>query len=170
VKGFWKRGSGGGELEARLREERPEAPAHLIQDVTRMVEARPRRAPRVASRLAFAAALTIFVLGGFASAGGVAYASESAGQAVDTIKQVFASAPLVRQSTAAADQYQEDDVAEEEAVVVAPEEQAPADVLFDEQELETLPFTGLALLPAAVLGLAFLVLGIFLRRRENSDE
>jgi len=60
-----------------------------------------------ASRLSFAAAVTVLVLGSLASFGGVGYAASGANQAFTAVKQIVKpSRPHVVRQTAAQDQYQ----------------------------------------------------------------
>ena len=179
MKRYWNARWRHGDLESRLRNERPTPPQHLVDELVRMAADARRRPARAWSRLSFAAAFTTIVLGGFASVGGLAYASTTVVSAADTVKQVVAKTSLVRETTPADDQYEDDDEeeVEEEAEVVGdvagevaggaqPPTPPQDDVLGGAVGQETLPFTGLALVPVALLSLAFIGLGIVLRRRE----
>src|SRR5919109_1483776 len=81
---FWKRSEDA--LERALRVERPDAPESLVSGLVGRVEA--SRAPHRWSRVSFAGALTVFMLGTFASFGGLGYASESVQSAASAVTRV----------------------------------------------------------------------------------
>jgi hypothetical protein len=151
-----------GRLEHDLRAERPEPRADFLLGLAKHVaESRPRR-PRSASRLAFALALVTFVVGTFASFGGVGYAAEGAVSAVKVVKKAVADKPRVLSGSSAQAQYQPPpppEIEEGEGAAAAPTAQVA--------EAESLPFTGISLAITAALGLALLAAGLILRRAEK---
>jgi hypothetical protein len=170
---FWKRSEDA--LERALRVERPDAPDGLVSGLVGRVEA--SRTPRHWSRVAFAGALTVFMLGTFASFGGLGYAAESVQSAASSVTRVVktqkASAPT--KQSAALTQYGPQTVtppapakqtftppAAPKTVKVAGISTPAASESSDE-----LPFTGLGLAATAAFGLLLLGLGAFLRRRES---
>lgn len=161
--GIRKTAKTGGDLEARLRSARPEAPDHLVKAVVTSVAHRER--PRVWSRLAFAAAFTTLLLGTFASIGGVSYTATSASSAYKTVKSLTGAKPI-RVHSAAAEQYKPSQP-NEGAAPSQTSQSAGAGAV--EAESGTLPFTGISLLATAILGLGLIILGLALRRRERSN-
>src|SRR5213592_4936511 len=98
---------GAGRLERDLRAARPEPRADFLVPLAKHVaEAQPRR-PRSGSRVAFALALTTFVVGSFASFGGLGYAASGATSAVDVVKKAVKvqHQPSVKKGSAAQQQY-----------------------------------------------------------------
>jgi len=153
-----------GRLERDLRAERPEPRADFLLGLSKHVaESRPR-SPRRASRVAFALALTTFMLGSFASFGGLGYAASGAASAVKVAKKVVkADKPRVLSGTSAQAQY---------GPAPAPEPAAqPQAVAQPAQAVQTnqLPFTGLSLVFTAALGLSLLAAGLILRWREKKQ-
>ncbi len=150
-------------LEERLRSARPEADEALVRAIAGAVE--PRRSPRAWSRVAFAGAFTTLLAGMFASFGGISYAASGATSAVHTLTKIAKAEKVVVHHSSAANQY-------------APprEEQAPASETQGAEaaqgvqaaESGTLPFTGISLLATMLLGLAMVVTGLALRRRERA--
>src|SRR6266849_190164 len=76
------------ELEAALRSYRAEPSADFVDDLSRGLVPEPLAPPRAWSRLAFAAAVSVFILGTFASFGGLSYAASGAADTYKTVKQV----------------------------------------------------------------------------------
>jgi len=97
------------------------------------------------SRLAFAAAFAVFVIGLFVALGGTAYAAD--GSPTSANDQYDTKVVNVFQPPAAGDETQSD-----------VESVAPA-----------LPNTGLSLLGIALLGGALIAVGVALRRRERKN-
>jgi hypothetical protein len=95
------------ELGSELRAGRPEPSPELVQTLSRQIGAESRRGRLyVASRLSFAAALTVLMLGTLASFGGIGYAASGTKQAAIAVKNVIApSRPQVVHDSAAQDQY-----------------------------------------------------------------
>jgi hypothetical protein len=153
-------------LEARLHSARPEADEALVRNIAGALG--PRRQPRAWSRVAFAAAFTTFVLGSFASFGGISYAASGATNAVQTLTKLAKAKPVVVHHSAAADQYTNPNPPGDNG-------QGPADEVQGVQSAGgvqgtasgTLPFTGLSLVATALLGLAMIMTGLTLRRRER---
>ena len=157
---FWEFGGRKRGIERRLRAEAPVPPEELVARIAASLEPRTSRAGRVWSRAAFAGALTTFMLGTFASFGGLGYAAATAENAGHTVKQVVAKAPLVREISAAADEYGEDE--EEEA---APTENGVASgEIGGAAGAGTLPFTGISLLITVLISGALMASGFALRR------
>jgi len=169
---FWNRD---GELERRLRASRAVPTDEFVSQVTGSVRKASNRQVRRYSRVAFAGALTVMMLGTFVSFGALSYAATGATGTVQTVKRIVkGQAPLAQKATSASDQYKPKvNVA---VVVKKKAQQAPAvagagagtppnaQVASGE-----LPFTGVSLGTSVALALGLIGLGIFLRRRESSD-
>lgn len=164
---FWGRGD---ELEELLRSGRPEARREFVASLSQRVNA-PARQRRQLSRLAFAAALTTFMLGSLASFGAIGYASSATRGTVSVVKRIVVKsgpAVTVRRNSAAAAQYNPPPPPPP-AVANVVEQQNVVGAVKPAQASE-LPFTGLSLLATVVFSLALVALGVLLRRRErNSD-
>jgi hypothetical protein len=166
MRGFSKLRGEAGRLERDLRAARPEPRADFLLALGKnLSNAAPRR-PRRASRVAFALALTTFMVGSFASFGGLSYAASGAASAAQAVKHVVASSgPRSVQSSAAA-QY---------GPPAAPSggaagEAAGAGAGGAAGVQTSLPFTGMSLLFTVVLGLSLLSAGIVLRWREQRQK
>ena len=75
-------------LEGALRAQRAEAPDGLVEDISGKVSAAPAYRRRAWSRVAFASAVSVFVLGTFASFGGLGYASSGASDTYSAVKKI----------------------------------------------------------------------------------
>jgi hypothetical protein len=165
---MWSRGGDHKSIESALRARRPEASDDLIRGITGRVSAseRPRRAW---SRVAFASAVSVFVLGTFASFGGLGYASSGASDTYSAVRQVVAVHTLkvsVHKSSAA-DQYHP---AAKPAAFTPPKTSGSQGVQAAVKvQGQTLPFTGFSLLGTFLASLGLIGAGIFLRRRERSS-
>jgi hypothetical protein len=140
---------------------------------------KPLGTRRVGSRLAFAGALTVFVVGVLASFGGVSYAAAGAGHAFHAAKRVtVTSHPRVRTLSSASDEYSTPSSPSspqgtikgvtksvKPKPVSKPVSASPPTSVPSGQ----LPFTGLSLLSTSVLGFALIGLGVVLRRREGRE-
>jgi hypothetical protein len=157
---FGERGEAG-RLERDLRLSKPEPRAEFVLALTKNVagSTRPRR--RSASRLAFALALTTFVVGSFASFGGLSYAASGATSAADVVKSAVVSHNPRPSSRTSAQQVHQPPAGPESS---AGGEAAAAPAA---QVAGALPFTGISLLVTAILGLALLGSGLLLRRAEK---
>lgn len=167
----------GDSLERDLRESRPQPSDELVSRLEERVErSRPGRAW---SRVAFAGAVTVLMLGTFSSFGGLSYAGSSAQGTVKVVKHIVVPVKVrqtVSVKTSATDQYGNvtSSVTKVTKTVVKPTVKSktvtvpttkPATVT----QSETLPFTGFSLLGTLILSLALIALGIFLRRREARE-
>ena len=149
-----------GRLERDLRAERPEPRADFLLSMSKQVAARRER--RRGSRVAFALALTTFVVGSFASFGGVGYAAAGATSAVKVVKKAVASKPSSLSHSAAAAQYGPQEVPQQNT---AGENAGGA--AGEVASAGSLPFTGISLGITVALGLALLAIGFALRRVER---
>ena len=172
MKGFWN-----GEedaLERVLRDGRPAARDELVADLARTASA--RRQPRRGSRIAFASSLTVFMVGFFASFGGLGYAAANAHTVAKSVTRIVTPAKTqhalaVKVKSAAQDEYGQQTFTPPAATPKA----KPAKVIkvagisteTPNQASGELPFTGLGLGITAALGLMLLALGALLRRRES---
>jgi hypothetical protein len=133
--------------------------------------------PRLRSRLAFAGAISVFVLGTFASLGGLGYAASGATGTYGAVKQVAVKHTLIVSvhKSSAADEYAPKPKPKPHKKKVKPVHQtgvagAQTGVgIAGVKTSGTLPFTGLSLLATLVLSMALLVAGIILRRRERRN-
>lgn len=126
------------------------------------------------SRAAFAAALTVFVLGSLVSFGGVSYAASGASHALSTAKRVtVTSHPRVRALSAASDEYStaptiKGSVKGTAAATSKPKPKKPVSATPPPTvPTSQLPFTGLSLLGTSLVGFGLIGLGVALRRRER---
>lgn len=157
-------------LEAELRSVRAQPRDEFVTKLAETVESRP--APRRAwSRLAFAGAVTTFILGTFASFGGLGYAASGSAGAYHAVKQVTTGHVFVSvHKSSAADQYAPKPKPHKKpkkhphvATGVAGQQAALNKAV---KSSGTLPFTGLSLLTTLLVSLALIASGIALRRRE----
>ncbi len=171
---IWKRGTD--ELEQRLRAERPEASDRLVAELAERTE--PAVPARRWSRVAFASAMTVFMLGFFASFGGLGYAAGSVQSATRSVTRIVVPAKtthvkVVRTAqSAACDQYCDQQVYTPPAAPPSkPKVIQVAGISTSQQPTSTssgtLPFTGFGLGLTAGLGLLLVALGAVLRRRES---
>jgi hypothetical protein len=150
-------------LETALRAQAPRADEEFVRSLSQTIEDMTPRAVHRRSRLVFVSALAVFILGATASFGGVGYAASNATAAATAVKEAVKSA--------ATDQYGEGEPVQPPATggvesgaaggSDSPVGSAPA--------TGTLPFTGLSLVGTFALGIALLIAGIALRRREARD-
>ena len=124
------------------------------------------RARRAFSRAAFAATVATFILGAFASFGGLGYAAAGASETARAVTKMVTQERVVY--SAANDQYGKP----EKTVKTDVRKETPSGVASGlgttGQSGGSLPFTGVSLAATTVLGLGFLGLGIALRRWERS--
>ena len=141
------------QLERELRAGAPRAGEEFVASL--MTEIPRHRAAR--PRTAFASAVAVLILGSLASFGGIGYAAEGASNAA-------AAAQKAVSKTSATDQY-----STKPAVKLASPKPSSgvAGASTPVPAQNTLPFTGLSLIGTVGLGLALLVVGFALRRREN---
>ena len=166
---IWGRGHDA--VERALQGARPVANDEFVAGLNEQVRATTRRPQsHRASRLAFGAAMTVFMVGTFASFGGLGYAATNAA--------ATKAAPANSQSAAGA-QYDEEKVptvgqsSAAKPTLTPPNSPATVSVAGEStapKSTSTLPFTGLGLGATALLGSMLLVFGVLLRRREEARE
>jgi hypothetical protein len=150
-----------------LRAHRADASADFVDDLSARV--RGQRAPvaRAWSRVVFAAAVSVFVVGTFASFGGLSYAASGATGTYHAVKQIVAKHKLtVRVHSSAAAQYPKSGVS---AVKTVHKRAKKPTSVSAATRVGTLPFTGFSLLATFVVSLALIGAGIVLRRRERRE-
>jgi hypothetical protein len=152
--------------ERQLRRERPQPSDELVASISAAVAARrPRGA--VGSRIAFAAAITTFMLGTFASFGGLSYAASGASTAARAVERVVVEqVPLVRENSAAADQYGPAVTPPTVEVAKPANRDVAGTVAGTAAASGVLPFTGLSLATTLLISLGLIGAGVALRRRE----
>jgi hypothetical protein len=162
----------GSDLDAQLRSFRPQARDEFVRSLSQHVVGRPSTRTWARSRLAFAGAVSTFILGTLVSFGGLSYAASGASGTYHTVKQVAVHHTLfvsVHKSSAA-DQYAPPPKPHHKkhhrtrgAVGVAGVQNAVT------KPSGTLPFTGLSLLTTLLVSLALVATGLLLRRRERKS-
>jgi len=169
---MWKRRRSGvgDEFEGRLRRHRAEPRIEFVEGLSQRVLAERPSAHRAWSRLAFAGAVSTFILGTFASFGGLGYAASGAAGTYHTVKQVATKHTLIVSvhKSSASDEYPpkpKPHVTQPPAAVAGAQGQLGVGAV----QGGTLPFTGLSLLATLVLSLALIASGLALRRRERRN-
>jgi hypothetical protein len=176
---MWKRRKSYGvsqELDAALRSQRAAPREEFVDGLSRRVLAEPLTPRKAWSSVAFAAALSTFILGMFASFGGLSYAASGAADAYDAAKQVAVKHTLkvsVHKSSAA-DQYAPTPKPHKKhkkshPVAGVNARTGVAGATAGVSTGKTLPFTGLSLLTTLILSLALIVVGVALRWREREN-
>lgn len=158
------------DLEARLRNHRPEARDEFVDTLSAAVAPRAGGTRRsTSSRLAFAAAVSVFILGTFASFGGLSYAASGATGAYHAVKQVPTGhvSFTVHKSSATAQYAPTTKPKKPKATKTEGAVAGVRATLSNPKASGSLPFTGLSLAGTAVLSLALIGLGLALRRREH---
>jgi hypothetical protein len=158
-------------LEGALRAQRAEAPEGLVDDISAKVSSTPVQRRGAWSRVAFASAVSVFVLGTFASFGGLGYASSGASDTYSAVKKIAVAHKLkvAVHKTSAADQYHPTTTP---APFTPPSSNGPGSGVAAAVATQgnTLPFTGFSLLGTFLASLGLIGAGIFLRRRERADQ
>jgi hypothetical protein len=163
-----RRFGNGSDLEARLRSHRADARPEFVDELSASVSARPL-ARRGWSRVAFASAVAVFILGTFASFGGLSYAASSAAGAYHAVKVSSGKLSVSVHKSSATDMY-----SRPKTQPVKPHETqagvAGAQALRSNVKSSgTLPFTGISLASTLLLSLVLIASGVFLRRRERGQ-
>jgi hypothetical protein len=164
----------GPELDAALRSQRVEPREEFVEGLSRRVLAESPAVRRAGSRVAFAAAVSTFILGTFASFGGLSYAASGATGTYQAVKQVAVKHTLIVSvhKSSASDQYApkpkpHKKTKKHAAGGVAGERGAVG--VAGVRTSGTLPFTGLSLVATLALSLALIGTGLALRRRERRN-
>ena len=156
------------ELDGLLRSQRAEARDEFVDGLAERVLATPRAMRRAWSRVAFAGAVTVFILGTVASFGGLSYAASGATGTYHAVKQVAVKHTLfvsVHKSSAAG-QYAPKPKLKKKHHVAGGTAGLQAAV---SKPSGTLPFTGISLLTTLIVSLALIATGLLLRRRERKS-
>jgi hypothetical protein len=166
---MWSRRGDHRWLEGALRAQRAEAPDSLVEDISGKVSAAPAHRRRAWSRVAFASAVSVFVLGTFASFGGLGYASSGASDTYSAVKKIAVAHKLkvAVHKTSAADQYHP--TTTPSAFTPPAANNASGVNAAVKVQGQTLPFTGFSLLGTFLASLGLIGAGIFLRRRERGS-
>jgi hypothetical protein len=115
------------------------------------------------SRVSFAAAVAVLIVGTFASFGGLSYAASDGTRAVHTLAKVTTADKVVVTHSAAAGQYPH----QARGTFTPPKIAGPTTAsgpLSATKQASTLPFTGLSLLATVLLSGALMGAGLLLRR------
>jgi hypothetical protein len=160
-------------IEDALRAHRAEASTDFVDDVSRRIAATPGPAGRGWSRLAFASAVTVFILGTFASFGGLSYAASGATGTYAAVQQVVVKHKLKVSvyTSSAAGQYPHAPTQKPAVKPVVKTHVKPHGSVLGTQAVSanTLPFTGISLLATFVVSLGLIGAGIVMRRRERRN-
>src|SRR5579864_1117169 len=141
---MWIRRKTDSELEGALRSLRAEASRELVEGVAKRIHRQTAPPRRAWSRAAFAAAASAFILGSFASFGGLSYAAPGAGGTVAAVKQLVTKQTLkvTVHKTSAASQYPNTPEKPKEKPFTPPPEKvvSPAHTPAPVAPAQTLPF------------------------------
>jgi hypothetical protein len=163
---MWNRRKSPG-LEGGLRAHRSEVSTDFVDGLAERVRSERFVRPRAWSRAAFAAGLAVFMLGTFASFGGLSYAASGATQAYVAVQHAVVTQKVkvsVHKSSAAG-QYPH--TVKPAAVKKKAKPHQVAGGVKAAVHSGTLPFTGVSLLATLVISLMLIGGGIALRRRER---
>lgn len=172
-------GTGGDAVESALRAGRPEPTDELVSDLSALVSASPGYAHR-GSRLAFAAALAVLVVGTFLSFGGAAYAANETAQSSATpsspasaAQDEYGSQPVAKVPPAPpqnpTQNTKPETVTQTPATTTNPTSEVKGETATAPTKSGTLPFTGIGLGTTVLLSVLLVTLGVFLRRRESRE-
>ncbi len=173
--GWWNRGRKRFDLEAELRARRVEPRSEFTQIIAERIRRETARPGLYRlSRLSFAAAVSVFMLGTFASFGGLGYAASSTKSTLDAVKRVAAETGVSTETRSPAQTQYETEEEELGSVGEATARPSRAEAgarpaVAGARTQEELPFTGLGLATTALLGGALTGLGFALRRSSRRD-
>jgi hypothetical protein len=159
----------GSHLDGQLRSHRPGASDEFVESLSQRVSGESPTSARAGSRVAFAAAMSTFILGTLVSFGGLGYAASGAVGTYHAAKQVAVKHTLfvsVHKSSASGQYAPKPKPHKRHRQGTAGVAGAQAAVA---RPSGTLPFTGLSLLTTLVLSLALIATGLLLRRRERRN-
>lgn len=162
--------SRGADPEARLRALRAEPRREFVRELSARVEAdRAARRPMAWSRLAFAGAASSLILGMFAAVGGFSYVASGASATYSVAKEVVVKHKLTVSvhKSSASEEYPGTPSEPPQQNVAGKETQASQ--VAGVATARALPFTGISLLTAVLIGSALLALGLILSRRERDN-
>ena len=193
MKRFWSRGED--ELGRELRANRPEPSDAFVHSLAKRIrQDGPKTRMYALSRLSFAAAITVFLLGTLVSFGGFGYAASGTRDAVKAVKNAVAPTnPKIVKNSAAQDQYkpQKVTICHKGHTITVSQSALPAHlrhgdtvgpcpgggvaganaghnagngVLGQAAAGQTLPFTGISLAVTVLISLLLLGTGLALRR------
>jgi hypothetical protein len=162
------------DLENRLRAARAEPRDEFADQLAKQVLAAGgrRSSAQAWSRLAFAAAFTTFVLGVFASVGGVGYAASGARHTYSLVSELAVKHQITVHRSAADDQYGKPPTRPTGNVAgkrVVHKTAAAAPAFSAAARTGTLPFTGFSLIGTFIASGILMCAGLLLRRRGKSD-
>jgi hypothetical protein len=173
---MWKlrRFKGGSELDAVLLGRRSDAREDFVAELSKRVLDEPYAPRRTWSRAAFAGAVSTFILGTFASFGGLGYAASGAAGTYHAVKQVAVKHTLIVSvhKSSARDQYAPKPKPHKKPIATGVAGRQGAVGVAGVAGVRsggTLPFTGLSLLATFVLSIALIIAGLSLRRRERRN-
>jgi cell division septation protein DedD len=172
------------DLEKTLRASRPQPRDEFVATVAERVEGQTFRPQRSWSRLAFASALSVLMLGTFASFGGIGYASSASTSTVHVVKHLAAGHPLKVRSSAHVQYTPPSQPSQPTPSQPTPTQQPAATKKVKQKPIQavagtravvkqapggTLPFTGISLGGTVLVALGLIALGLVLRRRERNQ-
>jgi hypothetical protein len=168
---MWNRRADDRRLEDALRARRADAPADLVSELSATVAAATTAPRRAWSRVAFASAVSVLVMGTFASLGGISYAASGVSGTYVAVKKVVVTHKLkaVVPESSASNQYKPAAPPPQAPKPPKPQPAAfkPPPAPAAEVQGQTLPFSGFSLLGTVIVSLALIGLGVLLRRREQ---
>jgi len=149
---------------------RPKARPEFRSDLAEHVLAsRPAGTVRPWSRVAFAGAVAAFMLGTFASFGGIGYAASGAGHTYKTVKTLVIEQRITVHHSAASAQYKPPPAPINNHTGSVAGNDSQSGGVQAAAAAGTLPFTGFSLLATVLMSLGLIATGLLLRRRERSD-
>jgi hypothetical protein len=152
------------DVERLLEAHRPLPRTDFVHELARGLGRSEARHPLAWSRVAFVTALSVLMLGVFASFGGVSYAAGRVDSGVEAVKNALGGSDgslRVSQSSPASDQYGSPPPVQTGGGVLGSGGGAS-----QPSPSGSLPFTGFPLIFTMAIGIGLMLVGILLRRRE----